>query len=87
MLRMYSGVLVIEGRKEDIGNPKYKAGSGKWNEKVQTARFTSASINTRGKAEFRYGRVEVRAKVPQGRGMWPAIWMLGTNRQTVGWPR
>jgi beta-glucanase (GH16 family) len=48
-----------------------------------TKRYTSARINTRGKYEFTYGRVEVRAKLPRGRGIWPAIWTLGL---TGGWP-
>jgi len=41
---------------------------------------------TQGKFNFTYGRVEVRAKLPSGGGTWPAIWMLGSNITTVGWP-
>lgn len=48
--------------------------------------YTSARLITKGKAEFKYGRIEVRAKLPAGRGAWPAIWMLGSNINTVGWP-
>ena len=48
--------------------------------------YTSASVNTRRRFEFQYGRVEVRAKLPGGRGTWPAIWMLGTNIDQAGWP-
>ena len=48
--------------------------------------ITSASINTFGKQEFLYGRIEVRAKIPSALGTWPAIWMLGTNRSELGWP-
>jgi beta-glucanase (GH16 family) len=48
--------------------------------------ITSASINTRGKKDFHYGRIEVRAKIPSALGSWPAIWMLGTNRSELGWP-
>ncbi|TFH21087.1 MAG: glycoside hydrolase family 16 protein, partial [Bacteroidia bacterium] len=40
--------------------------------------ITSASINTLGKQEFLYGRIEVRARIPSALGTWPAIWMLGT---------
>jgi len=48
--------------------------------------ITSASINTLGRYDFNYGRVEVRARIPSALGTWPAIWMMGTNRETVGWP-
>jgi beta-glucanase (GH16 family) len=48
--------------------------------------ITSASINTRGKKEFLYGRIEVSARIPSALGTWPAIWMLGTNINEVGWP-
>jgi beta-glucanase (GH16 family) len=48
--------------------------------------ITSASINTFGKKDFLYGRIEVRAQIPSARGSWPAIWMLGTNRGELGWP-
>lgn len=68
--RVEGGMLVIEARKES-----YRA-----------AHYTSASVTTAGKASWVYGRVEVRAKIPSGRGMWPAIWMLGDNIGQVGWP-
>ena len=48
--------------------------------------YTSARILTEGKREFQYGRIDIRAKLPFGQGIWPAIWMLGTNINTVGWP-
>ena len=69
-VRAEGGSLVIEGRRETY----------------QGYGYTSASINTRGRFEFLYGRVEVRAKLPTGNGTWPAIWMLGTNIGQVGWP-
>lgn len=50
-------------------------------------KITSASLITKNKKQVHYGRVEVRAKLPVGRGTWPAIWLLGTGYQTkVGWP-
>lgn len=52
----------------------------------QTA-WTSARITTFGKRTFTYGRIEVRAHIPSGAGIWPAAWMLGQNIQDVGWPR
>ena len=49
--------------------------------------YTSARISTQGKMKFQYGRLEVRAKLPKGKGIWPAIWLLGSNIGEVGWPR
>ncbi len=50
-------------------------------------RYTSTRITTAAKKEFQYGRMEVRAKIPTGRGIWPAFWMLGSNIAKVGWPK
>lgn len=49
--------------------------------------YTSARITTQGKREQRYGRFEARIKMPSGRGLWPAFWMLGANEDVVGWPQ
>ena len=54
--------------------------------KDQEGRYTSARMTTEGNFEFKYGRVEIRAKLPVGRGTWPALWMLGSNFREVGWP-
>lgn len=48
--------------------------------------FTSSRINTKGKFDFMFGRVEVRAKLPTGGGTWPAFWMLGADIDTNPWP-
>ncbi|MDR9409123.1 MAG: family 16 glycosylhydrolase [Balneolaceae bacterium] len=48
--------------------------------------YTSARIKTENKIELQYGRIDVRAKLPKGQGIWPAIWMLGANIDQVGWP-
>src|SRR5690606_12321372 len=50
------------------------------------ASYTSARLVSRAKADFRYGRFEVRAKVPTGVGTWPAVWMLPTDWEYGGWP-
>ena len=50
------------------------------------APYTSARITTMGKREFQYGRIDIRAKLPYGQGIWPALWMLGANFPTTGWP-
>lgn len=55
-------------------------------ESYQGAEYTSTRMKTQGKFDFKYGKVEVRAKLPIGGGTWPAIWMLGSNITTVGWP-
>lgn len=54
-------------------------------ESYEGADYTSASLTSR--ASWTYGRIEVRAKLPKGRGTWPAIWTLGTNIREAGWPR
>ncbi|WP_184548128.1 glycoside hydrolase family 16 protein [Mucilaginibacter sp. FT3.2] len=84
--RVENGCLVIETRKETYPNAAYLQGSAKWNQKEQFAQYTSASINTKGKESWKYGRIEMRAKVPGGLGSWPAFWMLGYNKNTVKWP-
>ena len=49
-------------------------------------RWTSARVTTRELKSFQYGRIEARMKLPVGRGLWPAFWMLGANFPIVGWP-
>lgn len=48
--------------------------------------YTSARIVTKGLRDFTFGRIDVRAKLPKGKGIWPAIWMLGSNDSQVKWP-
>jgi beta-glucanase (GH16 family) len=66
------GCLVIEARKETIGTNDY----------------TSARIISKDKKTFTYGRIDMRAKLPKGQGLWPALWMLGNNISQTGfaWP-
>jgi beta-glucanase (GH16 family) len=73
--RVENGLLTIECRKEHY-TPNNHA----------PVEYTAASLTTQFKASWQYGRIEVRAKLPQGKGVWPAIWTLGTNISTVGWP-
>ena len=52
----------------------------------QGAAYTSARLVTKGKGDWTYGRVEVRAQLPRGRGSWPAIWMLASTDRPMKWP-
>ncbi|WP_343703627.1 glycoside hydrolase family 16 protein [Chitinophaga sp.] len=80
------GMLVIEARKEKYRNPQYDAASKDWRLNREYAEYTSACLITKGKYEFRYGKVVMRAKIDVRQGMWPAFWMLGSNRGPVYWP-
>ena len=64
------GALVIEARREDYAH----------------RRHTSARLESKGKRELLYGRVEARMRLPRGVGTWPAFWLLGGNIDEVGWP-
>lgn len=85
--RVANGRLVIEARKEHRADLPVRGGRGTRAPGRAAAEYTSASLTTRGKASWTYGKIEVRAKLPTGRGTWPAIWLLGTNIDEVGWPR
>ncbi len=78
-----NGTLVIEARRETVPNPYYREGSRDWRHARPEARYTSASLNTSRSHVFRYGRFEVRAKIPTASGAWPAIWLLGNQ---WSWP-
>mgnify|MGYP002622574557 CR=1 FL=1 len=81
--RVIDGVLQIIARRERVANPNYKAISKNWKRNREAAEFTSACLESRDRFSFRYGRLEVRARIPIASGSWPAIWTLG-NRW--GWP-
>jgi beta-glucanase (GH16 family) len=74
---------VITGKREMVANPNFEAGSSDWRRERRQAEYTSSSIHTRGKFEFQYGIVEVKAKIDTVQGMWPAIWTLGVKNP---WP-
>ncbi|HUR09958.1 MAG TPA: glycoside hydrolase family 16 protein [Flavitalea sp.] len=67
--RVENGTLIIEAYKEQMQNRNY----------------TSSRLVTKGKGDWKYGRIEVRAKLPKGLGTWPAIWMLG-SATPLKWP-
>ena len=65
-----NGNLIIEARNESINGFNYSSGR----------------MTTQNKKSFTFGRIDIRAKLPVGKGIWPALWMLGTNISTIGWP-
>lgn len=56
-------------------------------ESINGKPYTSSKLNTKGKKFFTYGRIDIRAKLPKGQGLWPALWMLGENIDEVSWPK
>ena len=90
--RVEDGYLIIETHNETIANKDYnnpeilKKSWMKYAAERETAKYTSARLTTKNLASWKYGRIEVLAKLPKGVGLWPAIWMLGENRDAVGWP-
>lgn len=92
--RVENGVLIIEARKEHFKNPKLQTFGPEYgddtiamNSELEFAEYTSASLTTLNKKSFTFGRIEVRAKLPEGKGTHPGIWTLGTNIRSIGWPR
>jgi len=69
-VRVENGNLIIEAHKDSLGGKAY----------------TSTRIVSKHKGDWLYGRIEVRAKLPKGKGTWPAIWMLSTDWIYGGWP-
>jgi beta-glucanase (GH16 family) len=65
------GYLIIQAKQESAGNQSY----------------TSSRLTTQNKFNFKYGRVDIRAALPRGQGIWPALWMLGKNIPQVSWPK
>lgn len=65
-----AGNLIIEARRESSGSNNY----------------SSARMITKGQKVFKFGRIDIRAKAPKGKGIWPALWMLGNNIDAVSWP-
>jgi len=81
--RCKGGKLIIEGRRERVENPRYRAGARDWKRNRRFAEYTSSSIRTRGLHQWRYGRFEMRGRIDTRDGLWPAFWTLGSRRP---WP-
>jgi beta-glucanase (GH16 family) len=70
-LYFQDGKMIIEAKAESFGGKNY----------------TSARIKTQGKKSFKFGRIDIRAILPKGKGIWPALWMLPQDNVFGGWPR
>lgn len=81
--RCEKGFLVIEARKEEKPNPGYSEHATDWRAKRPTINYTSSCLITAGKAEWQYGRFEMRGRIDISDGIWPAWWTLGVARN---WP-
>jgi beta-glucanase (GH16 family) len=78
------GFLIIEARNESRVNPDFVSKNHQeWTKKRDSIKVTSSCLITRGKHSWQYGRFEMRAKIPVGKGMWPAFWTLGIKGN---WP-
>lgn len=77
------GRLVIAGKREKVENPEYDESSDDWRKNRQHAEYTSACIKTVDQFSFKYGIMEVRARIDTSMGSWPAIWTLGVEKP---WP-
>jgi hypothetical protein len=65
-----NGYCIIEAKQENFSG----------------ANYTSSRMITKGAEDFKYGRIDIRAALPEGQGIWPALWMLGSNIDQVSWP-
>ncbi len=70
-VRVENGKLIIQAHKEDF----------------ETRVYTSTKLISKNKGDWKYGRIEISAKLPSGVGTWPAIWMLPTDWEYGGWPK
>lgn len=87
-LHVGEGKLVITARHETASGaawPEHMRAHVSDPDAQATKPFTSAKLVTKGKASWKYGRIEVRARLPQGQGVWPAIWMLPENDTYGAW--
>jgi beta-glucanase (GH16 family) len=75
-----------DGDNVEVKDGKLIITAKKVNENKVAGSYTSTRMISMDKQEFTYGRFEIRAKLPRGTGIWPAIWMLGADFSTVGWP-
>ncbi len=85
-IEVAGGFLMLKARKERFTGPDRPAEIAPVSNPQVTREYTSGKVRTRGLHSWKYGRIEVRAKVPAGQGMWPAVWMMPANDYYGKWP-
>lgn len=84
-VKVRDGKLILISKAEETPNCVYKENATNWREKIKTQPYASGSVTTRDVKHFEMpGRLEFRAKVPKGKGVWPALWTMHVNK--YGWP-
>lgn len=85
--RIEDGALVITARREPVSGPSLpeRLRGPDTADQTVSREYSSARLVSRGNAAWRYGRIEVRARLPRGQGVWPAIWMLPEDSAYGGW--
>jgi beta-glucanase (GH16 family) len=78
------GKLIIEARRENRPNPNYDPNSQDWKKNRKEIEYTASSLKTQGLHSWKYGRIEMRARIDTRPGLWPAFWTLGVDGE---WPR
>ena len=81
-----NGSLILRAREERYSGPSRPPEIAESPNPVLTQDYTSGKVRTRGLHAWRYGRIEARAKVPAGQGLWPAVWMMPAYDHYGGWP-
>lgn len=86
-IQVENGVLKLIAHKESFTGPDRPPEIAQWPNPNRTKEFTSGKVRTLGLASWKYGKIEFRAKVPKGQGVWPAVWMMPEGNYYGAWPR
>ena len=85
-IEVAGGLLKLKARKEEFTGPLRPPEIADDPNPTRTQQYTSGKVRSKGLAAWKYGRVEVRAKVPAGQGLWPAVWMMPDDPAYGPWP-
>ena len=85
-IEVSEGLLRLRGRKEQFTGPQHPPEIAEDPNPTRTQEYTSGKVRSKGLSAWKYGRIEVRAKVPSGQGLWPAVWMMPDQSAYGPWP-